>query len=182
MISHNQTHSELSIIEKASIWSELLHCSFRNFKTHEKQMDKIMNAEFFFNQGVIKSKNKDLSGAIEDYSMAIKLSQGTERKNLTTDYGDGMKTHVSVYETTEGHINIYFSRAGAYFDLGNYASAIDDFSKILEFEKTDSEVYFRRATCWYCMENDQNAFEDLSIANRLNPKYTKEVFLRQFGG
>lgn len=139
-----------------------------------------MDSEFFFNQGVEKSRNRDLKGAIEDYSKAIELTSGMSRRTITTKQPDGSTTHVDVIETTEGNANMYFNRGCAYFDIGNYVEAVDDYSKFIEYNQEDGEVYFKRATANYCLENDNEVEEDLAIAFKLHNKYNRELFLSQF--
>lgn len=139
-----------------------------------------MDAEFFFNQGVQKSRNRDLEGAIADYTKAIELSSGTIKRTITTKEPGGITTNVNIIETTEGNANIYFNRACAYFDIGNYSAAVNDYSKFIEYNQQDAEVYFKRATANYCLENDDEVKEDLAIAYKLDNKYTRDLFLSQF--
>lgn len=138
-----------------------------------------MDAEYFFNQGIEKSRNRDLKGAIEDYTKAIELSSGMTRRTINTKEDCNTK-HVDVIETTEGNVNMFYNRACAYFDTGNYAAAVEDYSKFIEYNQEDGEVYFKRATANYCIEKNQKVEEDLAIAFRLNPKYNGELFLSQF--
>jgi tetratricopeptide (TPR) repeat protein len=139
-----------------------------------------MDAGFFFNEGLKKSKSKDLAGAIEDYSKAIFLSSGMSKQHITTKHPDGSIEHIDVINITEGTANMYFNRASAYFDAGNYEAAVNDYSKFIEYNQQDGEAYFRRATANYCLENDKEAEDDLAIALSLDPKYSKELFLSQF--
>lgn len=141
-----------------------------------------MDAEFYFNRGVEKSKKRDLQGAIEDYSAAIVLTSGTIRKTITTKHPDGSSESVNVIEISEGKENIYFNRACVYIDLGNYIAAINDLSKFIEYNENDAEVFFKRAIANYCLGNDNDVDQDLRLATSLDPKYNKDALLAIFRG
>jgi tetratricopeptide (TPR) repeat protein len=64
--------------------------------------------------------------------------------------------------------------------IGEYTKAIEDFSKEIEYSPDDAEFYYKRATALYCLSLDNEANEDLKMANKLDPKYTNELFLSQF--
>jgi tetratricopeptide (TPR) repeat protein len=140
-----------------------------------------MEAELFFNRGVAKTRIKDLVGAIEDFTTAIDLSSGTVKKTLTTNLDDGSTQHVNVFENSEGYANMYFNRACAYMDLGNYMDAIYDLSKVIQYTPNDAEAYFKRAISNYCIENDEESNKDLATANNLNSIYNQELFTSIFG-
>jgi tetratricopeptide (TPR) repeat protein len=141
-----------------------------------------MEAEFYFNRGVKKSQDRDLKGAIEDYSMAILLSSGSTRKTVMTERPAGSSESTNIIETSEGNESMYFNRACAYLDLGNYLAAISDLTKFIEYNYTDAEVFFKRAIANYCIENDESAEQDLRTATSLDPKYDKKAFLAIFNG
>src|ERR1035437_6240968 len=141
-----------------------------------------MDAQFFFNRGLEKSTNRDLIGAIDDYTKAIELSSRITKRTITTKKSDGSMEHVNIIETNEGNVNVYFNRAFSYFAIGNYLASINDYSKVIEYSPKDAEAYFKRAAANYCFQNDKGADEDLSIAIKLNPKYSRELFLSQFSG
>lgn len=141
-----------------------------------------MDAEFYFNRGVERSKNRDLQGAIEDYSTAITLSSGAIRKTITTKQPDGSSVSVDVIKESEGTESMYFNRACAYFDIGNYAASIVDLTKFIEYNESDPEVYFKRAVANYCLENDAEVEDDLKLATSLDPKYNKQALLAIFRG
>ena len=141
-----------------------------------------MNAEFYFNRGVERSQKRDLQGAIEDYSAAITLTSGTIRKTLTTNHPNGSLESINVIEKSEGNEGMYFNRACAYLDLGNYNAAIDDLSKFIEYNQNDAEVFFKRAVANYCLKNAAHVEQDLILASSLDPKYNQEALLELFRG
>lgn len=139
-----------------------------------------MDAEYFFNAGVLKSQSNDFKGAIEDYSKAIALSISIEKKTLTELKGDGSKESIPIIESNEGNINVYFNRGCAYIAVGKYESAVSDFNKILEYSSKDAEVFFKRAIAYYCLEKDDLVKLDIDSAKKLNSRYNEELFYSQF--
>lgn len=139
-----------------------------------------MNAEYYFNRGVEKTQNRDLTGAIEDYSHAIELSSGEVNKEVSEKVSESETIHTNIIETSIGFENMYFNRACCFFDLGDYQNAIEDYSKFIEYNQNDAEVFFKRATAYYCLEQDDEMEEDLAKASKLNSVYTRELFLKQF--
>ncbi|NCT95381.1 MAG: tetratricopeptide repeat protein [Chitinophagaceae bacterium] len=141
-----------------------------------------MDAQFFYNRGVEKSKTRDYLGAIEDYSKVIEMTSSSERRTITTKHADGSVEHVDVIETSEGNTNAYFNRGCAYLDIRIYEAAIHDFSIVIKYTPEDAEAYFKRATAYYCLNKDEEANDDLETAIKLNPQYSRDMFYGQFGG
>ena len=139
-----------------------------------------MNAEFYFNRGVEKTREKDLIGAIEDYSTAIELSSGQTKKTISEKISETETIHTNIIETSVGNENMYYNRACCYFDLGNYEKAENDYSLFIEYNQNDPEVYFKRAITYYCLEKDNLVEEDLAKAFELDPKYNRQLFSQQF--
>lgn len=139
-----------------------------------------MDAQTFFDKGVGKIQNQDFHGAIEDFTAAISLTSGVERKTVTEHRQDGSISHTDIIETSEGRGNIYFNRGLAYMALCQYEEAIQDFTKEIEYSPNDGELYYKRGTAFYCLGKDNDAEADLMAAHKLNPIYTHQLFLSQF--
>lgn len=71
-----------------------------------------MESEFYFKSGIGKSENKDFLGAIEDFTMAIKLS-----------------------DSSPNMAEIYFRRAVANFHIQNSESSASDLIKAGELDQ-----------------------------------------------
>ena len=141
-----------------------------------------MDAKFYFNQGIEKSRQKDFLGAIQDYTTAIKLTSGVTKRTITENHPNGTLVHTNVFDISEGFGEIYFNRGLAYLDIGKYIEAVEDFAKVIEYAPNDAEAYFKRAVANYCLENDSEMKDDLTKAFNLDSKYTKELFLSIFQG
>ena len=139
-----------------------------------------MNAEFYFNRAVEKTRQKNLMGAIEDYSTAIELSSGQMTKTISVKKSETETIHTNIIETSVGFENMYYNRACCYFDLGNFEKAESDYTKFIEYNQNDAEVYFKRAVTYYCLEKDDLVEEDLAKAFNLDPKFNRELFSQQF--
>lgn len=139
-----------------------------------------MDAQTFFDKGVEKIQNQDFNGAIEDFTAAITLTSGVERKTVAEHHQDGSTIQFDIVQTSEGRGNIYFNRGIAYMALGQYAEAIQDFTKEIEYSPNDAELYYKRGTALYCLGRDNEAEADLIAAHNLNPIYTHQLFLSQF--
>ena len=139
-----------------------------------------MDAQFFFNRGIEKFRNKDYFGAIEDYTTAIKLTSVITPETITEHLPDGVSVHTNIFNIREGFAEIYFNRGLSYMDIGKYAEAYEDFSKIIDYYPNDAEVYFKRAIVNYALEDDVESKKDLSKAFSLDSKFTETFFWQQF--
>ena len=139
-----------------------------------------MDSLSYFNQGNEKCKNKDLAGAIEDFTKAIDLCISVKYKTNTEKDSDSSVESANVIKPNARNVNIYFNRGCCYFYLRMYNEAIADYSKVIDYSSNSAEVYFRRATANYCIKNDSEVESDLAKAEKLDAKYTRELFLSQF--
>ena len=139
-----------------------------------------MDSQSYFNQGNEKCKNKDLAGAIEDFTKAIELCSSVKYKTNNEKGSDSSVESAHIIKPNAGNVNIYFNRGCCYFYLRMYNEAIADYSKVIEYSSTGAEVYFRRATANYYIKNDLGMKSDLAKAEKLDAKYTRELFLSQF--
>lgn len=139
-----------------------------------------MDSQSYFNQGNEKCKNKNLAGAIEDFTKAIEMCVSVKHKTITEKDSDSSVESVNVIKPNAGNVNIYFNRGCCYFYLRMYHEAIADYSKVIEYSSNGADVYFRRATANYCIKHDSEMESDLAKAEKLDAKYTRELFFSQF--
>ncbi len=62
------------------------------------------------------------------------------------------------------------TRAIVKAELGEYVSAIDDYTKAIEFEKNDADLYNSRGVAYYNTDNLDKALADYDQAIKLDPK------------
>ncbi len=139
-----------------------------------------MDALIYFNRGNEKYRIKDFLGAIDDFSKAIELSSNISRRTITETGPGGSTISTNVFDICEGNVNTYYNRACAYYDSGQFAKALQDYTKVLEYTPDDAEAHFKRGVTNYCLFNDKEMETDLAIAYRLDHKYTKEYFQSLF--
>ena len=139
-----------------------------------------MDALFYFNQGVVKLQNKDRQGAIADFTKSIELNSSISKRTITDAGPDGSTISTNVFDICEGEVNTYYNRGCAYFDLGQYAEALYDLTKIIEYAPEDAEAHFRSGMANYCLRNNAAMRVDVANAYRLDPKYSHEYFLSLF--
>ena len=94
--------------------------------------------------GLEKQKNKDLSGAIADFTKAIAL----EPKNF----------------------HAYLDRGNAYFKLQDLKSALADYDKAISLHPRDVNAYLNRALAKYQLNDFNGAIIDYNTIITINPK------------
>ncbi|MBV5343500.1 tetratricopeptide repeat protein [bacterium] len=139
-----------------------------------------MDAQFYFDRGNEKYRIKDFLGAIDDFSKAIELNSSISPRTITENGPDNSTIYTNVFDICEGDVNSYYNRACAYYDSGQFAEALHDYTKVLEYTPDDAEAHFKRGVTNYCLFNEKEMEADLATAYRLNPKYSREYFLSLF--
>jgi len=112
-----------------------------------------------------------------------------EYQNAIDDYTKAMEL--------DSEINVYYFRGQAYYELGEkyeinqsiyeqsdeekgqakeekkelYLQSIEDLSKAIETDTTNSEIYLNRGVSYERIEENEKAINDHTIAIKLNPKF-----------
>jgi hypothetical protein len=106
------------------------------------------SSKVYYNRGVQYTLRKDFSKSLADYNRALELDPG--------------------------NLNALFNRANAYENLGDIASAFNDYNSYLEKEK-NAEVYYKRSYLYLKNKELDNAFDDLQRAEEMrypiDPRY-----------
>lgn len=66
---------------------------------------------------------------------------------------------------------VYRGRAGCYRELGRHSEALEDYNKVIAMGNGDFNSYIIRCELNYILENYQDAINDCTIAQRLNPTF-----------
>ena len=72
----------------------------------------------------------------------------------------------------------FYNRGLMMSDQGDSMSAIDDFTKALDFASNDAESYFQRGYCYNEISNHQMAIDDYTEAIRIGPDYADSFYNR----
>lgn len=146
-------------------------------------------AEDFFNRGDLKAKNGDEIGAIEDFTKSIKINPNDSKvywsrgiiyynQNYAIlaidDYNKSLELNPDD-ETT------YYCRALAKSKLGDYKSAIQDFTKANTSnlpEQFKTEVLMNRGIAKSQVGDNWGAISDFNISIEIDPNNAKTYYLR----
>ena len=108
------------------------------------------------------------------------LSFGQTKKMLrkairTTDLNERIKLLNQIIETEPKNLDAYFYRAVAKNNLGNYRSAIVDYSKII-VDDPDADTYFNRGNSRYSIKDLHGAREDYAKAYMLDSTFIDALY------
>ena len=110
-----------------------------------------MNNEFY-NRGLEKAQQKDYTGAIADFNLAIQ-----ENTRFT---------------------KAYIQRGLAYYDSGEILQAVYDYTTAIKLDESIPEVFYCRALARLTLKNFVGTLDDLDSAIRLNSNYAAAYDLR----
>jgi len=142
----------------------------------------------YYESGLIKYyKLKDIKGALEDYNKAIELKP-TEpdfyySKGILSEDYEAIKYFSKTIELDPSAARAYFARAFSAYKLDDYQMAIQDLTKFIEINPTNSEftlsdAYSLRATVKTFLYEFENALKDHNKAIEIDPTFTKSFFER----
>jgi tetratricopeptide (TPR) repeat protein len=106
----------------------------------------------FYHQGLEKSKQKDYTGAIEDFTHALQV--------------------------TPYFAEAYLRRGLAYYDSGEILLAVSDYTEALKLNPQSVEAYYCRALARVGLKNLRGALEDANKAIQLKSGYAAAYNLR----
>ena len=101
----------------------------------------------YYNRGVTRQTNGELSGAIADFDQAIRLNP-----------------QIVAY-----HLN----RGKAKKDQGDFGGAITDFNEAIHLDPQNATAYYNRGITRQAKGDSSKALADFDQAIRLHPKYTE---------
>ncbi len=140
---------------------------------------KSQTAEDYVNSGLVKFNNKDYSGAIDDYSIAIAKDPGFIKAYLNRgrakgqlgDFAGAIADYTQIIEIDPHNTGAYTSRGNARASIKDFKAAIADFDYILTIEETNSAAYVNRANVKRQMKDYKGAMIDVDFAIDIDPKY-----------
>lgn len=137
-------------------------------------------AEILYYEGLLKQKNKDFVGAIEDFNKALELTMidsvkleiimaRADNKRFLKDAVGAISDYTKVLNLNSddeiAHY-CYKMRGNMKMEKEDYRGAILDFSKIIEKNKNDCEANYFRGLSYGSIENYSDAILDLNQAIR----------------
>lgn len=112
----------------------------------------MVSENWCYQQGIEKARQKDLHGAIAEFTQAIQAQP---------DFAAA-----------------YYQRGLAYFNLGNAPQAILDYANAIRLDPTNASYYFGRGLAYLTQSNLREALSDANQAVRLRPDHAPTYSLR----
>jgi len=103
-------------------------------------------------RGDIKQKQRDMHGALMDYTRAAKLEPEDPR--------------------------LYVSRSAVHISEGRLKEAVRDADIAIGLDAKDADAWYNRACANYIGRNNEGALRDLERATKLRPEFADALFLR----
>ena len=106
-------------------------------------------AKAFYDRGVVKAKNNDPDGSINDFSRSIDLKLN--------------------------HAGAYNNRGHAKYISGDFADSISDYSNGIELSPMSGDIYNNRGLAYLMMGQKSEALADFNKAKELGFPVAQEV-------
>ncbi|MEO8588788.1 MAG: tetratricopeptide repeat protein [Flavobacteriales bacterium] len=103
-------------------------------------------------RGDIKQKQRDMHGALLDYTRAAKLEPNNAR--------------------------LYVSRSAVHISEGRLKEAVRDADIAIDLDPKDADAWYNRACANYMGRNNEGSLRDLEHATKLRPDFADALFLR----
>lgn len=137
--------------------------------------------ELYYYIAELKIAGKDTKGAIESLGEAIFIKgsyapalfkrgilkyQHKEYNYAIKDITDGF----TYSKDTTFDKEVYEARAKSYFEVGNYKGAMEDYSKILQYDPKNEDALIQRGATKINLNDNSGAIDDLNKAIEINKK------------
>lgn len=88
-----------------------------------------------------------------------------------TDSGKAIEYLGHAIELLQTNAELYNKRGNAYYNIGQYDLAVDDFSRAVNMAPKYADAYNNRASAYVRLGENQRAVENYNEAIRLNPNH-----------
>ena len=131
-------------------------------------------------RGLANFNMKNYANAVTDLEQALKLWTGYKSDyydKLTSTLADAKKNQTAIMQTprTAEDFNM---RANTYYNSGDYARAIADYTQAIRLEPNSSVYYSNRAGAYFALGDNANAIADNTQAIRFKSDNTYAFFIR----
>ena len=99
-----------------------------------------------------------------------KASETENREEKLDLYKNAIIHHTEAIKLKSNYYAAYYNRGVAYYDIGKFDAAIDDFNKLIDFPHKDASVYNVRGLAYAGKKDFEAAIEDHSKAIDLDPE------------
>jgi tetratricopeptide (TPR) repeat protein len=144
---------------------------------------KAQTAEDFFKEGEAKSRQRNFSEAIEQYSKAIKKDSMMWNAflkrafcyGLTEQYDLAVGDYTVIIAAELEKIHSYQSRGSAHYKLGHYPEALADFNKVIELDPKNQEAFNNRGFVKKNMGDKEGACKDWYTSKKMGNDEAKII-------
>jgi tetratricopeptide (TPR) repeat protein len=140
-----------------------------------------------YNDGVLKFKKGDISGAIEEFLEAIRIDPSSRDSyfNLGEIYLQLEQFDKGIYYSTKAiecnshDSRAYNNRGMGYGNTNQLQLAIQDFNQAIQLDDQFAMAYFNRGLMFYEFEQLDLAFKDWNKFLKLDPNSEKAIKVRK---
>ena len=175
---------ENNIKKSRSIDREIITSRGRNGITSQRESEFNQTSDksiAYLNRGVAKGDIGDYSGAIDDYTIAIKLDPNYANayynrgvaKGEIGDYSGAIDDYTIAIKLDPNYANAYYNRGVNKNNKGDYSGAIDDYTNAIKLDPNYAFAYNNRGDSKQKIGDYVGAINDFTYAIKLDPKYTR---------
>ena len=136
-----------------------------------------------FNRGITKCNNKDYSGAISDFTIAIKIDPSKATcfynrglaKSYIQDYRGAISDFTSAIERDHNNANYIYNRGAIKRRLQDFSGAVYDFTIAINIDPKDAEFYYNRGEAKFQLGQNDSGCIDFGKAEELGSKDASEA-------
>jgi len=150
---------------------DYLASKFENSKLIEDLVDDTILADVLFNRGLCEEALENLPAAITDYTKSIELRESTQAyvrralaKESLEDFRGAIRDISKAILLDDSAALLVRVRAGWYYDMRDYNSALSDCNKWVELTPDDGLAYFKRGLIKIQLGQTDEGCADLSIS------------------
>lgn len=155
----------------------------------QPELDK-SKEDFYFDKGIDCYNKGDLSGAIANWTIAIKINPEDPNayysraivKNELYTWKAALRDYDKAISLAPGFISAILNRGSLRDENGDYWGAIDDYNLVLKNDKSDidnqQKAYFNRGNSKYNLGKNADACRDWKKALEIGADYAKERIMK----
>ncbi len=178
---------------KAYLFNYLGLCELklRNYKQALTNLDSAVrlnpgDADQFLNRGMVKEKDDDIKGAMEDYQRALSINpeHSLARHNLgvlTAAHGLPEDSEKLLLESIDRNPNLPYPHAqlGYYrFNQGDFKGALEQYNQAVRIDSSDADYFLNRGLVKSKLKDYTGSLDDFSRAVLLRENFESAWFNR----
>ncbi len=151
-----------------------------------KAIELSPRAAFYNNRGNVRNDLGDKPGAIDDYTLAIKINPNYaqayyNRGIVRNDLGDkpgAIDDYTLAIKINPNYAQAYYNRGIVRNELGDKPGAIDDYTLAIKINPNYADAYYNRGIVRNDLGDKPGAIDDYTLAIKINPNYANAYYGR----